>query len=173
MPFVMRILLKMFIMELTSFPFCGRSISFIPFRKSWYQQFFSKLASFWNTWVRIWSSIPYTSIHCFDFYLLHEKSVMLRSINVMFSGYEVKEALRVQMEVQSKLHLQVEVCFLLLWRSKIHVWFRIEFSLSFFLFPECSLRVVTVASAWEHDRELWFYCKYWLAKMSFCSSWNL
>lgn len=27
-------------------------------------------------------------------------------------GYEVKEALRAQMEVQSKLHLQVEVIFL-------------------------------------------------------------
>ena len=30
----------------------------------------------------------------------------------MFRGYEVKEALRVQMEVQSKLHLQVEVSIL-------------------------------------------------------------
>lgn len=30
----------------------------------------------------------------------------------MFRGYEVKEALRAQMEVQSKLHLQVEVSYL-------------------------------------------------------------
>lgn len=30
-------------------------------------------------------------------------------ITVIFRGYEVKEALRAQMEVQSKLHLQVEV----------------------------------------------------------------
>lgn len=29
----------------------------------------------------------------------------------MFRGFEVKEALRAQMEVQSKLHLQVEVFF--------------------------------------------------------------
>jgi hypothetical protein len=36
---------------------------------------------------------------------------LLNVINVIFSGYEVKEALRAQMEVQSKLHLQVEVCF--------------------------------------------------------------
>lgn len=32
-------------------------------------------------------------------------------MNVMSRGYEVKEALRAQMEVQSKLHLRVEVCF--------------------------------------------------------------
>lgn len=40
-------------------------------------------------------------------------------MNVMFRSYEVKEALRVQMEVQSKLHLQVEVCFFFLekWNS--------------------------------------------------------
>lgn len=31
------------------------------------------------------------------------------NLNFCFSGYEVKEALRAQMEVQSKLHLQVEV----------------------------------------------------------------
>ena len=31
----------------------------------------------------------------------------------MCRGYEVREALRAQMEVQSKLHLQVEVIFLL------------------------------------------------------------
>lgn len=35
-------------------------------------------------------------------------------INVMPRGYEIKEALRAQMEVQSKLHLQVEVNFLFL-----------------------------------------------------------
>jgi hypothetical protein len=39
---------------------------------------------------------------------------LLNVINVIFSGYEVKEALRAQMEVQSKLHLQVEVSFLLM-----------------------------------------------------------
>ena len=33
------------------------------------------------------------------------------NFDVCFSGYEVKEALRAQMEVQSKLHLQVEVKF--------------------------------------------------------------
>lgn len=40
---------------------------------------------------------------------------LLRLIVVIFSGFEVKEALRMQMEVQSKLHLQVEVCFILPW----------------------------------------------------------
>lgn len=30
----------------------------------------------------------------------------------MFRGFEVREALRAQMEVQSKLHLQVEVSFI-------------------------------------------------------------
>lgn len=30
-------------------------------------------------------------------------------INFMYRGFEIKEALRAQMEVQSKLHLQVEV----------------------------------------------------------------
>jgi hypothetical protein len=33
-------------------------------------------------------------------------------INFMSRGYEIKEALRAQMEVQSKLHLQVEVNFI-------------------------------------------------------------
>jgi hypothetical protein len=33
-------------------------------------------------------------------------------INFMPRGYEIKEALRAQMEVQSKLHLQVEVNFI-------------------------------------------------------------
>lgn len=33
-------------------------------------------------------------------------------INFMSRGYEIKEALRAQMEVQSKLHLQVEVYFI-------------------------------------------------------------
>lgn len=32
-----------------------------------------------------------------------------QGLNDMHRGYEVKEALRAQMEVQSKLHLQVEV----------------------------------------------------------------
>lgn len=37
--------------------------------------------------------------------------VLYDQITVIFRGYEVKEALRAQMEVQSKLHLQVEVNF--------------------------------------------------------------
>lgn len=41
----------------------------------------------------------------------------LKNKYFLFRGYEVNEALRVQMEVQSKLHLQVEVIFFLLQRS--------------------------------------------------------
>lgn len=37
--------------------------------------------------------------------------VLYDQITAIFRGYEVKEALRAQMEVQSKLHLQVEVIF--------------------------------------------------------------
>jgi len=37
----------------------------------------------------------------------------IESSNVTCRGHEVKEALRAQMEVQSKLHLLVEVNFLL------------------------------------------------------------
>lgn len=38
-------------------------------------------------------------------------------VNFMPRGYEIKEALRAQMEVQSKLHLQVEVNFIFLVQS--------------------------------------------------------
>ena len=38
----------------------------------------------------------------------------IECVNVMSRGQEVKEALRAQMEVQSKLHLLVEVNFLLM-----------------------------------------------------------
>lgn len=41
-------------------------------------------------------------------------------VNFMPRGYEIKEALRAQMEVQSKLHLQVEVNFIFLVQS--HTW---------------------------------------------------
>nr|CAN66504.1 hypothetical protein VITISV_035497 [Vitis vinifera] len=41
-------------------------------------------------------------------FIKFEVTKFFKGMNFMFRGYEVKEALRVQMEVQSKLHLQVE-----------------------------------------------------------------
>ena len=40
----------------------------------------------------------------------------------MYRGHEVKEALRAQMEVQSKLHLQVEVNFIFLVQVVYPLW---------------------------------------------------
>lgn len=41
---------------------------------------------------------------------------------VMYRGHEVKEALRAQMEVQSKLHLLVEVNFLFMVHGVLLFW---------------------------------------------------
>lgn len=42
--------------------------------------------------------------------------------HVMYRGHEVKEALRAQMEVQSKLHLLVEVNFLFMIQRALLFW---------------------------------------------------
>lgn len=52
-------------------------------------------------------------------------------INFMSRGYEIKEALRAQMEVQSKLHLQVEVKFIFLVQVVYPIWLNEFFAAKF------------------------------------------
>jgi len=49
----------------------------------------------------------------------------------MHRGYEIKEALRAQMEVQGKLHLQVEVNFIFIVQVVYPIWLN-EFSTTLF-----------------------------------------
>lgn len=49
---------------------------------------------------------------------------LIENCDVMYRGHEVKEALRAQMEVQSKLHLLVEVNFLF---SRCPVYFSLGY----------------------------------------------
>jgi hypothetical protein len=46
----------------------------------------------------------------------------IENCDVIYRGHEVKEALRAQMEVQSKLHLLVEVNFLFLLHNVLLFW---------------------------------------------------
>jgi len=124
------LLMRLYLVWSMTWPFSlyfGPKLSSLPFGNPNQQCFVSQSAYFWCEWVRshFWVLVELNLCltKCRYWWWLH---YILKNINLISEctcrGQEVKEALRAQMEVQRRLHEQVEVRLCLLFGLSSESW---------------------------------------------------